>query len=59
MREEMYALERNSTWEIVDKPRDKRTKECKMIFTKHKADRSRNRYKVRLVTKRYYSNLWN
>jgi len=24
MKDEMNALERNSTWEIVDKPRDKR-----------------------------------
>ena len=39
MREEMEAIERNSTWEIVDKPRDKKTVRCKWIFkVKHKAN---------------------
>jgi len=39
MREEMDAIERNSTWEIVDKPRDKKTVRCKWIFkVKHKAN---------------------
>jgi len=29
MREKMNALEGNSTWEIVDKPRDKKVIGCK------------------------------
>ncbi|WVY94335.1 hypothetical protein V8G54_033423 [Vigna mungo] len=52
MKEEMNALERNSTWEIVDKPRDKKAVGCRWIFTvKHKADGTIERYKARLVAK--------
>ncbi|XP_029129864.1 uncharacterized protein LOC109816369 isoform X2 [Cajanus cajan] len=54
MKEEMNALERNSTWEIVDKPRDKKAVGCRWIFTvKHKADGTIERYKARLVAKGY------
>nr|KYP41832.1 Retrovirus-related Pol polyprotein from transposon TNT 1-94 [Cajanus cajan] len=54
MKEEMNALERNSTWEIVDKPRDKKAIGCRWIFTvKHKADGTIERYKARLVAKGY------
>ncbi|RDX85953.1 putative mitochondrial protein, partial [Mucuna pruriens] len=44
MKEEMKALEKNSTWEIVDRPKDKRA--CK-------SDRTLERYKARLVAKGY------
>nr|KYP37079.1 Retrovirus-related Pol polyprotein from transposon TNT 1-94 [Cajanus cajan] len=40
MKEEMNALERNSTWEIIDKPRDKKNGPIE-------------RYKARLVAKGY------
>lgn len=41
MREEMSALEKNKTWEIVDAPRGKNIVDCKWIFTvKYKADGS-------------------
>ena len=54
MREEMSALEKNKTWEIVDKPREKNIVDCKWIFTlKYKADGSLDRYRARLVTKGY------
>jgi len=54
MREEINALQRNSTWEIVDKPRDKNTIACRWIFTmKHKANWSLDRYKARLVANGY------
>ena len=54
MREEMSALEKNKTWEIVDKPKGKNIVDCKWIFTwKYKADGSLERYKARLVAKRY------
>ncbi|RDY13596.1 putative mitochondrial protein, partial [Mucuna pruriens] len=33
MKEEMEALEKNSTWEIVDKPKDKRVVGCRWIYT--------------------------
>jgi len=40
MREKMDTLERNSTWEIVDKREDKKALGCRWIFTmKHKVDR--------------------
>ncbi|XP_022893968.1 uncharacterized protein LOC111408439 [Olea europaea var. sylvestris] len=54
MREEMSALEKNKTWEIVDTPRGKNIVDCKWIFTtKYKADGSLERYKARLVVKGY------
>jgi len=31
MREEMDAFERNSTYEIIDKPKDKRVVGCKWV----------------------------
>ncbi|RDY07904.1 hypothetical protein CR513_07929, partial [Mucuna pruriens] len=43
MKEEMNVLEKNSTWEIVDRPKDKR---CK-------SDGTLERYKARLVVKGY------
>ena len=50
--EEMQALEKNGTWEIVELPRDKRTVGCKWVFTmKYQADGSIDRYKARLVAK--------
>lgn len=50
--EEMNALRRNGTWEIVDLPRDKKTVRCKWAFTiKCKADESIERYKARFVAK--------
>ena len=50
--EEMSALEKNETWEIVELPQDKKPVGCKWIFTiKCKADGSVDRYKARLVAK--------
>ncbi|RDX82745.1 hypothetical protein CR513_36431, partial [Mucuna pruriens] len=50
MKEEMEALEKNSTWEIVDRPKDKRV----LIYTvKCKSDGTLERYKARLVSKGY------
>ena len=54
MREEMNALEKNKTWEIVERPKRKNIVNCKWIFTlKYKADGSLERYKARLVAKGY------
>jgi len=54
MKGEMNALEKNKTWEIVDKPKGKNIVDCKRIFTlKYKADGSLERYKARLVAKGY------
>ena len=52
MREEMSALERNKTWEVVELPKGKKTVGCKWVFAlKYKADGSLERYKARLVAK--------
>jgi len=54
MKVEMEALEKNNTWEIVDKPKEKNIVECKWIFTiKYNVDGSLERYKARLVAKGY------
>ncbi|RVX15996.1 Copia protein [Vitis vinifera] len=50
--EEMNALKKNGTWEVVDLPREKKVVGCKWVFTiKSKTDGSVERYKVRLVAK--------
>ena len=54
VREEMSALEKNKTWEIVERPKGKNIVDCKWIFTlKYKADGSLERHKARLVAKGY------
>ncbi|WVZ21733.1 hypothetical protein V8G54_000277 [Vigna mungo] len=52
MVEELSAIERNRTWEIVDLPAQKQTIEVKWIFkTKYKPDGSVAKLKARLVVK--------
>lgn len=54
MNEEMEALEKNNTWELVPALHGKRTVGCRWVFTvKHNADESINKYKARLVVKGY------
>ena len=54
MEEEMNALEKNETWELVPLPLGKKTIRCRWIFTvKNNSDGSVNRYKVRMVAKGY------
>nr|CAN76639.1 hypothetical protein VITISV_027481 [Vitis vinifera] len=54
MREEMSALQKNKTWEIVERPKGKNIIDCKWIFTlKYKAGGSLERHKARLVAKGY------
>ncbi|CAJ2659174.1 unnamed protein product [Trifolium pratense] len=54
MAEEMTALEKNNTWDLVTLPRGKKTVGCRWVFTiKHKADGTIDRYKARLVAKGY------
>ena len=53
MNEEMEALQKNSTWEIVLLP-GKKVIGCRWVYTvKLKADGSIDRYKARLVAKGY------
>ncbi|RVW17578.1 Retrovirus-related Pol polyprotein from transposon RE1 [Vitis vinifera] len=50
--EEIRALEKNETWEVMNLPRGKKPVGCKWIFTvKYKADGTVERYKARLVAK--------
>ncbi|GAB2287157.1 hypothetical protein Dimus_039808 [Dionaea muscipula] len=54
MDEELSSLEKNATWRVVDLPADKKPVGCKWVYTvKHKADGTIDRYKARLVAKRY------
>ena len=50
--EEINALEKNGTWEVVNLPKNHKIVGCKWVFTiKQKADGSIERYKARLVAK--------
>ncbi|XP_019256261.1 PREDICTED: uncharacterized protein LOC109234647 [Nicotiana attenuata] len=52
MIEEMKALSKNETWDLVTSPLNKKLVGCKWVFTvKHKADGSIERFKARLVAK--------
>ncbi|KAL4347795.1 hypothetical protein GQ457_17G000690 [Hibiscus cannabinus] len=54
MKEEIEALERNHTWDLVPLPPGKQTIGCKWVYkTKLKSDGSLERYKARLVAKGY------
>jgi hypothetical protein len=54
MLEEMRALEKNKTWELVDLPPGKLPVGCKWVFTiKHTPEGKVDRYKARLVAKGY------
>ena len=50
--EEIKALEKNGTWEVMNLPRGKRPVGCKWVFAiKYRADGTVERYKARLVAK--------
>ncbi|RDX65646.1 putative mitochondrial protein, partial [Mucuna pruriens] len=52
MKDEMKVLEKNTTWEIIDRPKDKRAVGCKWIYNvKCESDGTLERYKARLVAK--------
>ncbi|KAL0342660.1 UNVERIFIED_CONTAM: Retrovirus-related Pol polyprotein from transposon RE2 [Sesamum calycinum] len=54
MKQDLDALEKNETWEVVDIPPDKKAIGSKWVYKlKLKADGSIDRYKARLVAKRY------
>ena len=54
MKDEMKALERNATWDLVELPRDKKTVGCKWVYKLNKGvDDKVERYKARLVAKGY------
>jgi len=54
MNEEMEALQKNATWELVPLPKGMKTVGCRWVFTvKLNPDGSIDRYKARLVAKGY------
>ncbi|KAL0442235.1 UNVERIFIED_CONTAM: Retrovirus-related Pol polyprotein from transposon RE1 [Sesamum radiatum] len=54
MSQELYALEKNNTWEVVDLPKGKKAIGRKWVFkVKLNADGSIDRYKAQLVAKGY------
>lgn len=54
MAQEIAALERNKTWQLVDLPQDKTHIGCKWVYKiKHKQDGTVDRYKAWLVVKGY------
>ncbi|BFG30843.1 hypothetical protein CerSpe_171170 [Prunus speciosa] len=49
---EMEALQKNNTWDIVDRPKGMKLVGCRWVFTvKYNADGTVERYKARLVAK--------
>ena len=54
MNEEMQALRKNETWDLVPTSPHKKAIRCRWIYkVKHNVDSSINRYKARLVAKGY------
>jgi Reverse transcriptase (RNA-dependent DNA polymerase) len=54
MQEELQALKKNNTWELVTLLAGKRAVRCKLVYTvKQTAEGKVERYKVRLVVKGY------
>ena len=54
MNEEMKSLQKNETWELVDRPPGKKPIGCWWVYTlKHKADGTIEHFKERLMAKGY------
>ncbi|PKI44501.1 hypothetical protein CRG98_035088 [Punica granatum] len=54
MKEELSMIEKNQTWELVDRPQDRKVIGVKWVYrTKLNSDGSVNKYKARLVVKGY------
>ena len=54
MKEELAVIEKNHTWELVEKPKDRKIVGLKWVFrTKLNFDGSVNKHKARLVVKGY------
>ncbi|KAG7551025.1 Zinc finger CCHC-type [Arabidopsis thaliana x Arabidopsis arenosa] len=52
MKEEMSALKKNETWDLVPKPKDVEPVSCKWVYRiKRKADGSIDRFKAKLVAR--------
>lgn len=54
MNEEIKMIEKNNTWELVEKPEDKEVIGLKWVYkVKYNEDGSIQKYKARLVAKGY------
>ena len=54
MEEELRMIEKNHTWQLVERPTDRKVIGVKWVFkTKLNADGSINKHKARLVVKGY------
>ena len=54
MEEEIKSLHQNNTWDIVERPKDRKTIGCKWVFKiKRNPDNTVSRYKARLVALGY------
>jgi hypothetical protein len=54
MKDEMNALVKNATWDLVELPRNRKTVGCKWVYKMKKGvDDKVERYKERLVVKGY------
>src|SRR5438270_12864545 len=54
MQEELQALKKNNTWELVTLPAGKRAVGCKWVYTVKQTPKGKvDRYKARLVAKGY------
>jgi Reverse transcriptase (RNA-dependent DNA polymerase) len=52
MKEELYALKKNDTWDIVNLPKGKKPVGCKWVYKiKYNSNGIVERYKARLVAK--------
>lgn len=59
MANELDAMELNNTWSVVNLPKEKHSIGCKWVYKiKCKYDGSIDRYKARLVAKRYTQQEW-
>ena len=52
MKDEMMALGKNGTWDLVELPKDRKTVGCKWVFKlKRGVNDTEDRYKARMVAK--------
>lgn len=52
MKDEMMALDKNDTWDLVELPKDRKTMGCKWVYKlKRGVDGTRDCYKARLAVK--------
>jgi hypothetical protein len=59
MNDEMNALAKNATWDLVEIPRNRKIVGCKWVYKLKKGfDDKVERYKARLVVKGYFSERW-